>query len=135
MHPKVKRILTDIAGYFLVLLGIASGWLPGPGGIPLILGGLGLLSINNAWARRWREWLAAHAGDFLKWFFPKHHVVQDLYDLLAVVLLGVVAWLIYIHAAIWQLSLAIFLFCFAMLIVGMNRDRAGSIKRHINRRR
>ncbi len=134
MTIRLERIATDVAGYFLILLGIASGWLPGPGGIPLVLGGLGLLSMNNVWARRLRDWLLAHGGDFLKWIFPKHPVVQWLYDFIAVALLGVVTYLAYKHAAIWQLSLAIGLFFLAMLIVGMNRDRLASVKRKVGRR-
>jgi hypothetical protein len=132
MNAKLKRIGTDFAGYFLILLGIASGWLPGPGGIPLILGGLGLLSINNAWAERGRDWLIAHAGDLVQWMFPKHRFVQALYDVLAVVLLGVVMYLGYNHAAIWQLSLATGLFFLTILIVGLNRDRYSRIKDKIS---
>jgi hypothetical protein len=131
MTSRLKRIVTDAGGYFLILLGIASGWLPGPGGIPLVLGGLGLLSINNMWARRLRDWLLAHGGDFIKWIFPKHPAVQWLYDFIAVGLLGVVAYLAHRRAAIWQLSLAIALFFIAMLIIGINRDRASRIKKRV----
>jgi hypothetical protein len=123
-----RRIAIDAAGYLLILLGLASGWLPGPGGIPLILGGLGLLSINNAWAKRWREWLALNAGNLVKWMFPKHQVVQWMYDILAVVLLGLVMYLGYQHAAIWQISLATVLFILAIIIVGYNRDRASNLR-------
>jgi hypothetical protein len=48
----VKRIAVDVAGFGLILLGLLTGWLPGPGGIPLILAGLGVLSLNYEWARR-----------------------------------------------------------------------------------
>jgi hypothetical protein len=131
MTDKIKRLLTDAAGYVLVFLGVALGWLPGPGGLPLILAGLGLLSINNAWAKRWREWLVANAGDAVKWLFPKHHIVEDLYDLAAVLLVGLVGFLIYHRAAIWQISLASILFFVAMTIVGLNRDRASALKTRI----
>ncbi len=54
MPEKFKRIGIDAAGYVLILLGIAFSPLPGPGGLPLVLAGLGLLSIHNEWARRLR---------------------------------------------------------------------------------
>ncbi|TXR57644.1 TIGR02611 family protein [Quadrisphaera setariae] len=39
-------------GVFLILLGAATGWLPGPGGIPLVLAGLAVLASEFAWAHR-----------------------------------------------------------------------------------
>ena len=129
-NPSIpyRRIAIDAAGYLLILLGLASGWLPGPGGIPLILGGLGLLSINNHWAKRWREWLALNASNLVKWMFPKHQFVQAMYDVLAVVLLGLVIYLGHHRAALWQISLAIVLFVIAIVIVGYNRDRVSNLR-------
>lgn len=133
MAPKLKRILTDLAGYGLILLGIATGWLPGPGGIPLILAGLGLLSINNKWAHDLREYALKNGGKAVEVLFPANRLVQFLYDLLVILLLvlvGVFAWR---HAALWQISLAIGLFCVALAIAGLNRDRAARLKRSIKK--
>jgi len=47
LNRHSKRIATDAAGYGLILLSLAVGWLPGPGGIPLLVAGLGLLSIKQ----------------------------------------------------------------------------------------
>lgn len=120
---NVKRIATDAAGYALVILAILTGWLPGPGGIPLALAGLGLLSINNVWAKRLREHLLKHGGKFVKILFPKHPGVQVLYDILVVALLVFVAALAWQHTAFWQVSLAIALFFIAVFLALMNRDR------------
>lgn len=49
-RPFYKRIAIDIGGFGLILLGLLTGWLPGPGGIPLILAGLALLALNYVWA-------------------------------------------------------------------------------------
>jgi hypothetical protein len=128
MKQKTKRILTDIAGYGLILLGIATGWLPGPGGIPLILAGLGLLSIHNTWAMRLRDYLLENGGKVVQIMFPNNRLVQILYDLvvvLLIVLVGVLAWR---HAAMWQISLAIALFFIALLIAGLNGQRATRLK-------
>ena len=54
-HRVLKRYALDAAGYLLILLALAIGWLPGPGGIPLVLIGLYLLSLNNPWAQRLRD--------------------------------------------------------------------------------
>lgn len=51
MNKLAKRIALDALGIFLIIIAVPIGWLPGPGGIPLILLGLGLLAKNNRWAR------------------------------------------------------------------------------------
>lgn len=129
MSNKLKRIGTDVAGYGLILLGIASGWLPGPGGIPLVLAGLGLLSIHNEWARRLREWLVKNSNKAVDKLFPDNRLVQFLYDAAVVLLLALVGVLIWRHSAIWQISLAIFVFIIALLIAGFNRNRLHHLRK------
>jgi ABC-type multidrug transport system fused ATPase/permease subunit len=122
-RQRVKRVAADAAGYGLILLGIASGWLPGPGGIPLVLAGLGLLSINNEWAARFRKFIFKHSGRLRQILFPRQPVAQWAYDIFTVLLLILVAILAWNHNAIWQISLGIFLFFLSLLIAGYNRDR------------
>jgi uncharacterized protein (TIGR02611 family) len=56
----VKRAATVVAGFALLLAGVALMVLPGPG-IPLVVAGLGLLSLEYEWARRLRGWVQARA--------------------------------------------------------------------------
>ncbi len=49
---RVYRGVVAAIGLLLVLLGLATGWLPGPGGIPLILGGLAVWASEFSWAHR-----------------------------------------------------------------------------------
>ncbi len=133
MNKHVKRIVIDAAGYGLILLGIALGWLPGPGGIPLILAGLGLLSIHNVWAARIRDYLLKHGGKVVTILFPANRLVQALYDLIVVLLLILVAVFGWRHAAIWQVSLAIALFFIALLIASLNRERATRLKQRVRK--
>ena len=128
MKQKFKRIGTDIAGYGLIIIGIAMGWLPGPGGIPLVVAGLGLLSINNAWAKRLRDYLLEHGGKVVQLIFPANRAVQWIYDVVVVILFAGVAFFGWRHSAIWQISLAIFLFFFACFIALMNRDRLNRLR-------
>ena len=129
LRRNIKRILTDIAGYGLVLLGITFGWVPGPGGIPLIIAGLGLLSINNEWAARLRSYLLAHGGRLVKNLFPNHPYIQWLYDGLCIALIVLVALLAWQHSPFWKMSLAVALFFLAIFIAAMNRDRYQRLKR------
>lgn len=52
MKHKTKALLVDILGFTLILVAIPISWLPGPGGIPLIIIGLSLLATNHEWAER-----------------------------------------------------------------------------------
>ena len=125
-----KRFITDIAGYLLLIASALTGWLPGPGGIPLALAGLGLLSIHNKWARDLREYILKNGGNLVQMLFPKTPVVEWAYDILAVLLLLLSSVLIWWHGAFWQTSLAVGGYFTALFISLMNRDRAG-----VNRRR
>lgn len=128
LKRNTKRIATDAAGYLLIIAAIATGWLPGPGGIPLAIAGLGLLSINNEWARRLREYLLKNGGKVVAFLFPPNRLVQWLYDFFVVVLFVLSAILAYRHAALWQVSLSIGAFFFACFIAVMNRNRLQSLK-------
>jgi hypothetical protein len=118
-----KRIVIDTAGYGLLVLAALTGWLPGPGGIPLALAGLGLLSINNQWARKIRQYLLDHGGKIVQVIFPKNKIVEWLYDIIVALLFLLVIVLGWRHAAVWQMSLSIGLFFFALAIALLNRDR------------
>jgi hypothetical protein len=52
MTTKVKKTLTFVAGWILVLLGLAALVLPGPG-LLLLLCGLVLLATEYTWAKKW----------------------------------------------------------------------------------
>jgi hypothetical protein len=124
-----KRFLTDAGGYLLLLAALLTGWLPGPGGIPLALAGLGLLSINNKWAQDLRDYVLKHGGRLIEILFPRNNVVEWAYDTLVVLLLTLSSVLIWQHRAIWQISLAVAGYFTALFIALMNRDRAGVKRR------
>jgi len=70
IRRNAKRVVTDFAGYFLIILSPFVGILPGPGGIALFLAGLGLLSLNNHWARNLRVYFMEHGGRMIEFLFP-----------------------------------------------------------------
>jgi hypothetical protein len=118
-----KRVLVDTAGYLLIVASALTGWLPGPGGLPLLIGGLGLLSINNKWAMNLRIYLLDNGGKFVDKLFPKNPLAQWAYDLVATTLFAVAAYLAWSRAASWQVMLATSAFFMAVFISLMNRDR------------
>lgn len=134
IRRNLKRIATDAAGYLLLIAALLTGWLPGPGGIPLALAGLALLSINNEWARRIRQYLLDNGGKLAKVLFPDNAYVQWFYDIIVVLLLVIVTLLAYQHAAAWQIALAGGLFFGAVTIALLNRDRLGRLQNHRKRK-
>lgn len=135
LKRNAKRIATDAAGYLLIIAAALTGWLPGPGGIPLALAGLALLSINNEWARKLREYILQHGGKIVQYIFPKNPLFEWLYDILVVIIFGVVTYLAFKHAAIWQISLATALFFIALAIALLNRDRYNRLKARTKHKR
>ena len=127
-----KRVLIDTAGYLLIVASILTGWLPGPGGLPLLIGGLGLLSINNKWAMDLRIYVLDNGGKFVDKLFPKHPIAQWAYDLVATTLFALAAFLAWSHAAYWQVMLATSMFFAAVFISLMNRER---LERFRNRKK
>jgi hypothetical protein len=49
-RSRTKRITVDILGVLCIIAAGLTGWLPGPGGIPLLILGLSLLATNHEWA-------------------------------------------------------------------------------------
>ena len=83
MKRFFKRFGTDIAGYTCLLLVPFVGWLPGPGGIPLIIAGLGLLSVHNPWAKRLLDYVKIHSQNFRSIVFPNNKSIQIAWDIAA----------------------------------------------------
>lgn len=108
---------------------ILFGWLPGPGGLPLFLAGLGLLSINHDWAKRWLDKLKSKTTNFRQVLFPDNKHVKLIYDLLAFILLGLGLWLIerQVNRVVNALSLGVFGLALTVFLV--NRDRIDRLRR------
>ncbi len=129
LKRNLERFIIDTAGYLLIITAALTGWLPGPGGIPLFIAGLSLLSINNKWAKDLREYVLKHGGKIVQIIFPKHPIAQWAYDLIAIALFGVSAYMGWRHEAIWQVSLAASAFFVATFISLMNRERLATMRR------
>ena len=61
------RIAVAVVGTLLILLAAATGWLPGPGGIPLAIAGLAVLASEFEWAQRLLHPIEVRWKRFLRW--------------------------------------------------------------------
>jgi uncharacterized protein (TIGR02611 family) len=64
---RVYRVAVAIAGLLLIVLGLVTGPIPGPGGIPLILLGLATWASEFAWAHRLMHSFKAMLHRFRSW--------------------------------------------------------------------
>lgn len=125
---KLRTILIDILGVFLIVLAGLTGWLPGPGGIPLLIAGLGLLSINHEWARRWLETVRRHGVKLSEKLFNNSPRVTLMIDLIGLLIIAVAVFIIVYFTKSVARSAAIFLVMLGIFILLGNRDRFKKLK-------
>lgn len=124
-----RKLATDLAGVGLIILAILTGWIPGPGGVPLFLAGLGLLAINHEWARRWLQHFKTHGLRLAEAFFRDHPVIMAIYDVLAIGLLAVGTLILINLQGLFKSLAAVSLFLGLGLFLG-NRKRLQRISNH-----
>lgn len=82
---RIRKPIVLTVGMLFILLSGALGWLPGPGGIPLFLIGIAILSTEYHWAERLKRYILSRLNAFSHMFrHPK----------LAIVVLGLIVLVI-----------------------------------------
>ena len=59
----IRKPVAFIIGFAFIILAGLTGWLPGPGGIPLFLIGIAILSTEFKWAKKIKDMVL----DLFKW--------------------------------------------------------------------
>lgn len=124
-----KIIIIDILGVSFMVLAIAFGWLPGPGGIPLFLVGLGLLAINHTWAQKYIDMIREYADKLGDLIFLNNSRVKLAYDIAAPVSVSLGIGLLIRQSAIWMISLGLFATFLGITMFLGNRGRWAKLKR------
>lgn len=97
----VKRLAIDFAGFGLIIISPFLGWLPGPGGIPIFLAGLGILALNYDWAENLLKDFEKKRVEFVDRYLVKNKKLSLLIDMLSLVVLAAgILGLIYIDSFI-----------------------------------
>jgi hypothetical protein len=68
---RLYRAAVAVLGTLLIGLGLATGWLPGPGGIPLVLMGLAVWASEFVWAERLMAVFKRQLTRFRSWTRPQ----------------------------------------------------------------
>lgn len=132
-RTRTRRIMTDILGFLLIVLSALTGWLPGPGGIPLLILGLSLLATNHEWAERILLHVKIHGLNFTKKLFdgsPRLKLVVDLTGI-ALIVLGVLVVTLVTQSVAKTAALSLFAASMALLLG--NRNRLDRIKQYVKK--
>lgn len=122
-RPLIQKILIDVLGFTMLLGALLFGWIPGPGGIPLLLGGLGLLSINHHWARRLIAAVKTKGSSMYDIFFPENKWLYLFYDLVGLLLATLALYLIINADTNLMRSFLIVLLFLGLGLLATNRHR------------
>lgn len=116
-----------------MIIALLTGWLPGPGGIPLFIIGLSLLAINHDWAQRYTDKLKDYADRLGDLVFIKSRAVQIIYDIVAPLLVLVGMLVLTMHDD-WRIAyFGIFGVIMGIAIFLGNRGRWGVLKKKLSR--
>jgi hypothetical protein len=130
-----KIIVLDILGIIFMIAAILTGWLPGPGGIPLFIVGLSLFAINHEWAERYIDVLKKYADRLGDLIFIETPGWQLFYDIISPVAVIAGIYTLVNQSAIWMVSLGIFLVGIGVTFFLGNRHRYREAKKKLLRKR
>lgn len=129
-----KRLAIDIAGFGLMILAPFLGWLPGPGGIPLFLAGLGLVSINHHWARRLLKDFDMRRMEFTDKYLMAGWVFSLLLDVICFILLCTGVYISFTSDNILVRGMSIGIGMTAFIIILSNQKRLDRIVAKLKRK-
>ncbi len=78
---RIRRPIVIVIGFTFVVAAGLTGWLPGPGGIPLFLVGVAILATEYEWAERLRTFVL----DRVKWFGQQYRAYPIAGNILVVI--------------------------------------------------
>lgn len=110
------------------------GWIPGPGGVPLLIGGLGLLAINHAWAKRLLEQVKTKGTNLYQLIFPRNKRAYVFYDVIGALIVIAAVSLLYQTTRNLLDSIAIAAGFFGLGLLLANRQRIEKLMAFVKKR-
>ena len=84
---QLKRIAVDIAGFGLIFVSPFVSLLPGPGGLPVFIAGLGILSLNYDWAKNLLKNFDKRYNDFVNKYLVGNKKIAHTIDVLSLIII------------------------------------------------
>ncbi len=135
MLTDVLNLLNQIATCIADVVLAPIGWLPGAGGIPLIIRGLSLLATNHEWAERWMDKLKDEVEKASKKVSQADPVTKWFIDIFAIIAIGASLYLVLrstkLSILLWSVSFAIM----GVTMLATNQDRYKKVWKKFKRKR
>lgn len=131
---RLKATLIDILGILLIIAAAPIGWLPGPGGIAVLILGLSLLANNHEWAERLLVSVREHGVNLGKKIFSDDPRVKILLDIVSVIFIAAAVLIITFATRSLTKTTAISLIISAIFLFFGNRKRFDAIKKSLRRK-
>lgn len=128
-----KVIVLDTLGVAVMIAAILTGWLPGPGGVPLFILGLSLLAINHEWAKRYIHKIQDYIKKLSDQVFSDDPYQQLGYDIICPLMIAGGGFLLWRYSAPWLVSVGIFLVFTGIVTILGNRGRWQRFKKWFKR--
>jgi hypothetical protein len=132
-HSLAKRLVIDIGGFGLIIAGVLFGWLPGPGGVPLILAGLGLLSLNYIWAEKLMKNFDKKRIEYTDKLLQVDPLTSKLMDGLSVIILAGGIWLVTTQENVFLKGLGVGLAFSGITVLISNKKRLDRVLKRIKK--
>ena len=129
-----KRLAIDILGFTLILAAGLFSWIPGPGGIPLLIAGLSILSINHDWAKRWQDKAREGGLNLTNKIFVDHPFAKWAFDIIGIGLMILAAYILNVHTRNLFRTMAISAGFLGLGLLLGNRKRLQRIVRTVKRK-
>lgn len=93
---SIRKPLVLVVGCLFILAAGLTGWLPGPGGIPLFLVGIAILATEFEWAKVVRDWVIEKVHQAGK-AFRAHKVLGTLMVIAGIICIAAISYFGYTH--------------------------------------
>lgn len=135
-NSLLKLMATDAAGIGCLILVPIIGPLPGPGGIPLIIAGLGLLAQNHEFARNWLKYVKKHSDSTREIIFPNVTWTKWGWDIISFILLVAGTWASFQFDDNRLLKImAVGVLASSSTVFMMNRNRIDTLEKFLGRKK
>lgn len=134
-RPLYQRIAIDIAGFGLMIISPFLGWLPGPGGIPLFVAGLGLVSLNHEWAERLLKDFEKKRVEFTEKYLMASRRVSRTIDICSIIVLCLGVYLAVTQKEFILRGLGLACITIPIIIIFSNQKRFERIAKSFKRKK
>ncbi len=134
-RPLYQRIAIDVAGFGLIIISPFLGWLPGPGGIPLFLAGLGLVSLNHEWAEKLLKDFDKKRVEFTEKYLMASRRVSRTIDVCSVIVLCLGVYLAFTQKEFILRGVGLACITIPLIIIFSNQKRFERISKQLKNKK